>query len=1138
MPGNTTCVAAITTSNKHKTKKPLNPINNLKIIYTNIRGLKSKISCLIEQLASEKPHLYLLTETLLTTDTDMQIQGYTFFGKARNGRGGGGVAILVRNDIINLVIPHISDRDLEIMWVSFKRKKCMPILIGCYYGKQESRCSKDEINIEMGKLSEEIEEYRKEGEVMIFMDGNAKIGLLGEQKSRNGKLLEEVMKSHNLNFLNKNSKCKGKITRQNTKNQSEKSAIDFVVSTPETEKNLISMVIDEEGLYKIKGKNETDHNTIITHFQLPNYHKPTATKNSIWRINAPEENWNLFNENLTTLSTKMNDIFSKNLPINETYNKWLKRVEDLARKDIGRTTIRTTVKSERFSDTVVNLRSTKREMKKTLKSACDGRAEKVKEFKEIQEQIRIQITNERALKIQKRLNRISQDQSRNAFWRERKKLMQEPVKSHLTVKNESGKRQYCPASIKETMATYYENLYRKKPTRWHPKHDEIKTKISQSQLDTNYDNEWFNSVPTEKQVLEIIDNKKNGKATTDLKNEMMKRSRDGFAKALMPLIRFIWKTEQIPDSWNSGLITSIWKGKGDKENLNNHRGITVSSAIGNIVEEIIDRRIAAIVEFSQGQAGGKKGACTADHLFILRSLITIAKTKKQSLFITFYDVSKAYDNADVDNMLYVMWENGVRGKLWRILRNMSTNLTAKIKTRHGLSREIVRENGGRQGSRLTGRLFAKQMDVLSENFIENDELNVPIADDFSIGCAEYVDDVMTCTLGKANQNKVLTRVDEFAKINKLEWGEEKCQVMQVGRKVKVPDTWALGTKNITNTTSYKYLGDIITNDGKNKSNIENRFNRTQGIIRQINTTAGSEVMRKIETKTILELYERCVIPSFLNNAESWTLSTQEEKELDKLGIQILKRLFNLPERTPSPAIIYSFGTLYITQEIDLKKFMYFHKILKRENDHWTKKMLCHLKSLDIGWAKIIQDKLRDYNLEQDWDKIKNLSKTNWKNLVQTAVLNKNKQKLLESCEEQTQNGIKIKTKTAYIHNKLQNDAYSLTPLTELISSNKIETKTIILSRNGMLTCGSNFKATIPEICKECQLVDNESHRLNQCPKWQDTNFSNGDTKAEFMDVFSDDRQKLSTIIRHIQRVWELYAGNGTMKKATAVSRNI
>ena len=167
--------------------------------------------------------------------------------------------------------------------------------------------------------------------------------------------------------------------------------------------------------------------------------------------------------------------------------------------------------------------------------------------------------------------------------------------------------------------------------------------------------------------------------------------------------------------------------------------------------------------------------------------MTIAIENKQNLFLTFFDVSKAYDNADVSYMLHVIWQNGVRGKLWRILRNLSINLTAKVKTRYGLSRKITRENGGRQGSRLAGRLFAKQMDVLSEDFIKNDSLNVHINNSFSMGCFEFVDDVMTCTLGIKNQRKALLKVDEFTQISKLEWGESKCQVMQVGRKTKVPD---------------------------------------------------------------------------------------------------------------------------------------------------------------------------------------------------------------------------------------------------------------------------------------------------------------------------------------------------------------
>ena len=74
----------------------------------------------------------------------------------------------------------ISNRNIEVIWVSIRRKNLPPIIVGTYYGKQESRTSKEEIEKEMTLLTEELEEMKNEGEVLLTMDGNAKIGLLGE----------------------------------------------------------------------------------------------------------------------------------------------------------------------------------------------------------------------------------------------------------------------------------------------------------------------------------------------------------------------------------------------------------------------------------------------------------------------------------------------------------------------------------------------------------------------------------------------------------------------------------------------------------------------------------------------------------------------------------------------------------------------------------------------------------------------------------------------------------------------------------------------------------------------------------------------------------------------------------------------
>ena len=170
-------------------------------MYTNIRGMKGKKNSLIEILHDCEPQIFLLTETQLRSNTGMHIDGYKFFGRKREGKNGGGVGILVRNDIADRVIPHISDRPIEIMWISIRRKQLEPLFVSVYYGKQESRTNKEEIEHEMSLLQEKIREMRNEGDIVMAMDGNARIGLLNEEISRNGRLIlnvfhEEGLKHH------------------------------------------------------------------------------------------------------------------------------------------------------------------------------------------------------------------------------------------------------------------------------------------------------------------------------------------------------------------------------------------------------------------------------------------------------------------------------------------------------------------------------------------------------------------------------------------------------------------------------------------------------------------------------------------------------------------------------------------------------------------------------------------------------------------------------------------------------------------------------------------------------------------------------------------------------------------------------
>ena len=109
--------------------------------------------------------------------------------------------------------------------------------------------------------------------------------------------------------------------------------------------------------------------------------------------------------------------------------------------------------------------------------------------------------------------------------------------------------------------------------------------------------------------------------------------------------------------------------------------------------------------------------------------------------------------------------------------------------------------------------------------------------------------------------------------------------MRVGKHKKSEREWKLGDMVIQETKKYKYLGDIVTPDGKNTENIHSRGTKLQATTININTIASSEILHRIETTVLLDMHEKKSMAGFLTNAESWNLSSKEEKELEKIEIQ-------------------------------------------------------------------------------------------------------------------------------------------------------------------------------------------------------------------------------------------------------------
>ena len=89
----------------------------------------------------------------------------------------------------------------------------------------------------------------------------------------------------------------------------------------------------------------------------------------------------------------------------------------------------------------------------------------------------------------------------------------------------------------------------------------------------------------------------------------------------------VFNTGIIPDEWSQGMISPIYKNKGDKASPDNYRGITILSCFRKLFTAILNNRLNNYLEsmnlLCKEQAGFRKKYGTTDHIFNLKCIIDL-----------------------------------------------------------------------------------------------------------------------------------------------------------------------------------------------------------------------------------------------------------------------------------------------------------------------------------------------------------------------------------------------------------------------------------------------------------------------------------------------------------------------------------
>ena len=118
---------------------------------------------------------------------------------------------------------------------------------------------------------------------------------------------------------------------------------------------------------------------------------------------------------------------------------------------------------------------------------------------------------------------------------------------------------------------------------------------SESQIPSNAGNEYsesetLNSPITEDEVSKAVKRLKNGKACGEdcILNEMIKAFSEDHLHLLTQTFNVVLLSGHIPKEWATGVIKPIYKNKGDIDDPDNYRGITLLSCLGKLFTSVIN----------------------------------------------------------------------------------------------------------------------------------------------------------------------------------------------------------------------------------------------------------------------------------------------------------------------------------------------------------------------------------------------------------------------------------------------------------------------------------------------------------------------------------------------------------------------
>ena len=409
----------------------------------------------------------------------------------------------------------------------------------------------------------------------------------------------------------------------------------------------------------------------------------------------------------------------------------------------------------------------------------------------------------------------------------------------------------------------------------------------------------LNDFISEAEVHKSIKELKCGKSAGPdlLLNELYVFSLDILLSKLTCLFNAVFRSSHFPLSWQTGLIVPLHK-KGDTDDVNNYRGITLLSTLGKLFTRILNNRLtfwsSTYHIISDVQSGFCKGRSTLDNLFILQSIIDSSLGNNNKVYCATVDFKKAFDFINRDCLWYKLLKSGIRGNMYNIINSMYSNNFSTVKHQGCISEPFECRIGVRQGESLSPFLFSIFLNDL-EIFLQTGNFQGIDMEGTPLKLLLYADDLFLLSSTREDLQLGLDLLYDYCTRWRLYVSTDKTTVVifRKGGNLSFHDHFFYGHDLLKVSESVLYLGLTLSSRGKFLLTQRNLADR--GLKAVYKLLKDTHDLYDPDLKFMCSLYDKLILPVVHYNCEIWGFHAA--REVERTHLLFCKKILKLNSRT-------------------------------------------------------------------------------------------------------------------------------------------------------------------------------------------------------------------------------------------------